>query len=274
MIEEELLTAQEATKLYIDAGVSQATFRRRVKGGKIEKRLPAGKQRGAKYSKTEVLRALSQEKPRRVQAKKNELRPTVFLRATLEDVEGMSDLMEAVFGGRPNTQRLIQWVQRNPDLAYILKAERKVVGCGFLLPLKEEKILDILNHDVTPTTHPEEIGLFEPDFPIYLYARSVAVQQTGSSFIQRRKWGEQLVRNLLKVIVSLGSRGVQIEKIYARSDTPDGERLLRHMGFTQISSVTWHKNYVIDIATSGLDVVLAYRYALANWKQKHSGEVL
>jgi hypothetical protein len=40
------------------------------------------------------------------------------------------------------------------------------------------------------------------------------------------------VRHLADVIVDLGARGVVIEKIYGRSDSKEGARLMNGMGFT------------------------------------------
>jgi hypothetical protein len=47
---------------------------------------------------------------------------------------------------------------------------------------------------------------------------------------------------------------------------------MRDIGFTQIKTVTSHKNFVIDIPASGLEIVLRYEKALNQWRLKHSGE--
>jgi hypothetical protein len=245
--------------------------------------LPSGRQRGAFYPADQVTAVIHSEleakrqkqvKKRRASHSAHNLRSTAFLKATCDDTVGITDLLAAVFGGRPNPERLAQWLQRNPDIAYILKSDGNIVGCGFILPLKEEKILDILHQDTTPPTYPDEILLFEPGVPTCLYVRSVCIQQEGVSRTQRRNWGSQLVRDLMKVILDLGLRGITLERIYTRSDTPDGERLSRHMGFTEIVTSTWHRNFMIDAATSGLDAIVAYKRSLAKWRQANEGEII
>jgi hypothetical protein len=45
------------------------------------------------------------------------------------------------------------------------------------------------------------------------------------------------------------------------------------MGFTQLRTTTSHKNFVINVEASGLDVILRYEKALAQWQQKYEGDL-
>src|SRR5690242_11504800 len=56
----------EAVKLFMEAGLSETTFRRKVKEYPIRHQLPGGRSRGADYLKEDVEKALEQarkEKP-------------------------------------------------------------------------------------------------------------------------------------------------------------------------------------------------------------------
>jgi hypothetical protein len=139
----------------------------------------------------------------------------------------------------------------------MLVSEGKAVGCGFLMPLTEQKILDIFAKEVTPATYAEEVQEYQPGAEYYLYARTIGVTQKGTTATQSRFWGGLLVRNLMRVVINLGSRGIVIKKIYGRSDTLEGLRLMHDMGFTQ----------------SGLDVIYLYEKAFNQWQQKHEGDM-
>jgi hypothetical protein len=280
MPQKELLSYGEAVKIFVEAELSENTFRKRIKAGLIHPTdLPEGRKRGSLYPRDEVLAAAIKKRGKSYENSKKsnasssgiDLKPTSFAVATLADMPAIADLLESLFDARPNIERWLAWINRNPDIAYVLRSEDQIVGCGFVLPLTEQKILSILAQEVTPVTNPEEIFFYQPEVPVYLYVRSIGVLQKDVSFKQRAHWAEQLILGLTKAVISLGARGIRIEKIYGRSDTKAGERTMRLMGFTQIPTLTSHKNFCIDIATSGLEVVLRYKHALDQWRRKYEG---
>ena len=278
--QEDLMTAQQAISAFIDAGLSEPTFRRRIKEGLIKGELPKGRQRGALYPKSQVLAAITYKKKkpqktsrahRRKQFEKIPLIPTTFTSAIPMDMPAIADFLETLFDSRPNVERWSAWIERNPEVAYILRSNDNVVGCGFILPLTEKKILSILAEEVTPITNPDEIFAYGPGTSLCLYVRSIGVVQRDVNPKQRTYWAERLILGLTKLVISLGARGVIIERIYGRSDTKAGERTMRILGFTQIPTITSHKNFCIDIATSGLESVIRYKHALDQWRAKHEG---
>jgi hypothetical protein len=276
--QEEMITASQAINAFRDAGLSEPTFRRRVRAGKIQGHLPEGRKRGALYSKSQVINAIGEATPseasnkvKRHKAHHNDLKPALFMKATPQDMPEMADLLETLFDGRPNIERWSAWMTRNQDIGYILRSEGKVVGCGLVVPLSVEKIQSILSEEVTPPTYPHEICLYKPGEPVNLYVRSIGVLQHGVSAKQKKYWAERLILSLSKVIIDLGARGIVIEKIYGRSDTKAGERTMRIMGFTQIPTITSHKNFLIDVATSGLELIIRYKKALNSWRTRYEG---
>ena len=268
----DMITAQEARKLFRQAGLSPATFHRRVNEGKIESLLPEGRQRGAMYPKNQVLAALGKRGVKAKMPPKPQVKGATFIKMKPEDVVLTAPVAEEAFGGYLNIERWSSLIAKNPDMGYMLVSEGKVVGCGFLMPLTEEKIRDIFSKEVTPPTFPEEVQEYQPGKEYYLYARTIAVTKRGVSTTQSRFWGSLLIRNLMKTVLLLASRGIIIKKIYGRSDTPEGFKLMHDMGFTQIRTNTTHKNFVIDVETSGLDIILQYEKLLNQWRQKYEGD--
>src|SRR2546423_721696 len=88
---------------------------------------------------------------------------------------------------------------------------------------------------------------------------------------KKRRWAQVLIIGILKEIVKLGSRGITVDKVYARSDTFQGERMMHRLGFTRLTTTTSHENFVVDIESSGLSFAKQYKAALSKWRIKHEG---
>jgi hypothetical protein len=85
---------------------------------------------------------------------------------------------------------------------------------------------------------------------------------TNMSRGERRIYGARHINALRQALLDLGKRGISIEKIYARSDTPEGIRLMRHMGLTEVPSTTDKRNFYLDVAESGIPMIMEYKIAL------------
>jgi len=145
---------------------------------------------------------------------------------------------------------------------YVLKRESEIVGYTGIIPMKRDKIEQILRDeafmkDVTP----EEIGEFQPGEPLDLYVMTL-VLRPDLSIADKHVYGARLIASLLDMLIELGKRGIEIRKVFARSGTLDGILLLQHMGFTSIHTVTNQQNFVIDIEHSGLPIIQHYKEAL------------
>jgi hypothetical protein len=64
------------------------------------------------------------------------------------------------------------------------------------------------------------------------------------------------------VLIEMGRKGIVIETVTARSTKPDGIRLLRDLGFTQMPSTTEKKDFILDVKKSGAREVMQYKQAL------------
>ncbi|HLI90812.1 MAG TPA: hypothetical protein VKV37_19130 [Ktedonobacteraceae bacterium] len=263
----DLMTSQEAKQAFLRAGLSEATFHRRVNAGQIESILPKGRQRGAFYPREQVLAAIS-KKVKKPGKKKSALglKPATFSKATVHDMPEIAELLETYFS-RISIEKRAAWIERNPDIGYILRSEGKVVGCAFILPLEEQKILHILNAQIKPPTRPQDIAIYEPGKHYFLYIRSVVVLQSVNK-AQRRHWAARLISELIREVISMGTRGIVIEKIYAQTDTRHVANLLKGLGFTQLVSSTENKNFVLDIATSGATYPMQYKKAVNRWLEE------
>jgi hypothetical protein len=263
----DLMTSQEAKQAFLRAGLSEATFHRRVHAGRIESILPEGRQRGAMYPREQVLAAIGEKNRLFGKGKShNRLKPALFSQATIQDMPEMAKLLETFFS-RINIEKRTTWLERNPDIAYILRSEKEIVGCAFIIPLEEQKIIRILDAQIKPSMYPQDIAIYEPGKHYYLYIRSVIVLQSVSK-LQRKHWAAMLISGIIREIIALGTKGVIIEKVYAQTDSRRVEHLLKMLGFTQMISATESKNFVLDIATSGTTFAVQYKKALNTWLEE------
>ncbi len=197
--------------------------------------------------------------------------PTMFVKATVEDMPQAVALAGAVFGG-VNTISLetrLAWLQKNPDSEYLLKQEDQIVGYFSLVPLRPETIDNLLHRRrLARDLSAEDILSYIPGVPVDLYAMAIGVRP-GVSLSQKRTWGEKLLLGARRIIVELGQRGIVIRTVKAHSSTPDGINLMRHIGFTEVvSSIPGMHDFIIDVEQSGLPFVMDYKAALKTWQER------
>lgn len=273
MESEDMLTAREAIDAFRNAGLSETTFRKRIKDGKIEKHLPEGRDRGALYPRRQVLAVIGEEKPKKPGRSHHDLKPTAFLRATTQDMPEIAALLETLYKAKISSKKRAAWLEKNPEVAYVLRSEEKIVGCAFLMPLREEIILNSLQMEVKPAIKLSDILVYEPGSHVHLYLRSVGIVQKTVSKKQYKYWSMKLILGIAKSLVDLGSKGVIIEKIYAQGDTQHYQRALKVLGFVRISSPSaLHKNFVLDVSTCYEEIVMRYKRALNTWRAQNEEE--
>jgi ribosomal protein S18 acetylase RimI-like enzyme len=244
--------------------VSNAMVRKYVEKGKIRYLLPPGREHGF-YNKEDVDNLSNELNAFLAMQDKTS---TVFDTAKEEDVKMTVEITRILFGLRESeeatTKRRTNWIKKNPEILFALKSkpEEQVVGYAIMLPLKEEKIKNILDGtEYSQEVEADEIEEFIPGKPVQIYLMGIGVTP-GLSHYEKRSYGARLVAGMMKAIINLGRKGITIEKLYGRSDTPDGIRLLRKMGFTEIPSKTHMRNFVVNIKESGIPFIQEYKRAL------------
>lgn len=194
--------------------------------------------------------------------------PGIFVNAAPEDVDESSQLVYELFGTYPNVSRRTGWVMRNPDVCSLVKAAGKIQGVSFELPLSMEKIETILDSKITPNIYPEEVQVYEPGQHYTMYIMGLGVRPSASRR-DRRLWAARLISGIMHKIVDLGKRGVIIDSIWSRSDTREGIRTLKGIGFTEVEPRAGYRVFKIDVPMSGIPIILDYKSALRGWQQEH-----
>lgn len=191
--------------------------------------------------------------------------PTRFERLkTREEAEECYEISQALFGvGREIVDGTMQILERNPETFYVLKDGDQVVGYTGLIPLKPGNLHKLLDQTIPVTTPLEDIATYERGKSVDIFIVVIAVKPIFAK-TEKRFYGARLISGLMRVIEGLGERGVLINVIAARSNMPEGIRLMKGIGFAEVKPLTpERRTFVINVKESGTPLIQAYQKALA-----------
>jgi len=194
--------------------------------------------------------------------KKN--KPTQFVRVkTVEEMVECMEISKAFFvSERGDINKHMRILGKNPETYYIIKDEDQTIGYTAIWPVKPGKLTDLLAQTIPVKIAPEDVETFEKGKSIDLYLNVIGIKP-GFTKDEKRAYGARLVSGLIGVIINLGKRGVSIGTIGARSAMPDGIRLLKGIGFTEIEPLTpERRTFILDVKQSGSPLAMEYKKAL------------
>ncbi len=107
---------------------------------------------------------------------------------------------------------------------------------------------------------PDDILPFTPGVPLECLVGTAV--RAGA--YQPEKYGMRLLAGAIKVIKGFAERGVIISRLYANSETPDGIKLCRELGFRDITPETNRtpRRFLLDFAESDTPFVREYKSIL------------
>lgn len=267
------LTAYVDGELYYAAqkaqevlGMTYSAVRNQVIAGNITAKTPKGKRQI--YYRAKDVEELARELNVFTIHRKN--KPTQFERLkTREEMEQCQEISQALFGvGRDEVDNRMKIFGKNPETYYILKDENQVIGYTAFWPVKPGKLNTLLAQTLPVEISPEDIEIFESDKVVDLYISVIGVKSSFSRE-ERHYYGARLISGLIGVIVNLGERGIPLGIIAARSNTPDGIRLMKGIGFAEIEPLTpERRTFVIHIKESGIPFVMKYKEKIRKWQEE------
>ena len=180
---EEYYTSAEAVARFIEEGLSETTFRRRVKEGAVKGELPEGRVRGAFYPKVQVEEAIKQSRKKaeiESVAKEESKSQTDWARSS--DLPYILAYEYELYGPENAVDISIThaWWEKNPFIARILfdcNDRRNIWGEITIMPMEEEMIFRLLRKEMQKRDiRPEYIQLYEPGKDYYGYVASATVR--------------------------------------------------------------------------------------------------
>ena len=263
-------TAKEAQEIL---NMTYSALRNQVIAGHIRSEVPPGK-RQAVYLAVDIDALKHDMEIWRAGKPRMKLPPTKFVKATIEDMPEAVELADEVFSG-VNTipvEKRITWLRKNPDIDYLLKQEGRIVGYFSLIPLRPETIEDLLTlNQFAKDLTAEDILPYTPNVPVDLYGMAIGTKP-GVSHYQKHEWGKVLIVGARGVILDLAKRGMNIRSMHAHSNTPDGVKLMRHLGFTEIvpkAPVPGLHDFIIEVERSGIPFIMRYKEEFKKWQEEN-----
>jgi hypothetical protein len=228
MPEQEFYTSEEAVREFIKAGLSETTFRRKVRDEKIiDKVLPKGRSRGALYPIKQVQEAIQQSRGSTHDNKRSV--PDVVLDwVKPEDVPSGLALDQIVYNEMflADLETYMAWRRKNPKIsigAFDAKDRRTRYAYIGFIPLPENIILDILmgkknEKEITP----EEILTYDQPGEYTLLANSVAIHPDYPELFNR------LIHAVMQFWIDQYPEK-QIKRIYAQTVSEQGQTLAKKL---------------------------------------------
>ncbi|MBA2677279.1 MAG: hypothetical protein H0U76_02605 [Ktedonobacteraceae bacterium] len=262
-----------ATQVKQILNISGAMIANYVDKGRIKHVVPPGRKHGF-YLKADVDKLANE-----LQAffdLEEETEETVFTTATAKDLSACIALNRELFSDAHNSaddktliKKWATWLKKNPEIIYILKREKEVIGIATVLPFMpnserfEHALLEdvsFLLGDVNLST--DDIEMYTHGNRVQLYIAEIGIKQSLSRDIKRRE-GATLISKCMQAIVDLGKRGVIIDRVTSVGASKSGIKLLQHIGFSQVKFPRQDtKLFVLDMQESGARTAEAYREAL------------
>lgn len=253
------LTAGEVKKIL---GITDGMLYNFVDNGALERIIPPGRKQGV-YRRSQV-EQLARDLQVFINTRNEET--TTFEKASKEDVPVLMDIgimtYPGIRQGIASLETRLSWLDKNPDIYYVVKHKGEIVGYTAIIPMKPEKIQKILaNEEFMKDLKPEEIEEFTPGKPLHIYIATMRTKH-GISKTEKRAYGVRLIGGLITMLKEMIDKGVIIDTLYARSETVDGIRVLKHLGFTEISSARDYRNYALKMDDTGMKMLQKYKQAL------------
>lgn len=191
-------------------------------------------------------------------------RPTEFIKvSTLEEMMQCMEISKALFGSeRGDIQKHMNILKKNPETYYMIKDEDQAIGYTAIWPVKNEELNKLVAQTIPVKISAENIETFEVGKKVDIYVNVIGIKPS-SSREEKRIYGARLIAGLLDVIVKMGERGIPIGTVAARSNMPEGIRLMKGIGFTEVEPLTpERRTFIINVKESGIPFILQYKRAL------------
>ncbi len=223
-MEKRYYTKEEAMRLL---NKPRSTFYREVEEGIIPSELEEGRKRGRKYPKEAIDAHVKLLKPRG--RAKLTFGPTTNseLWASYQNHFKLYEIEDIVTYGR-----LLEWREANEDIFMSAREDNKRVGGVTILPLAEDVIKSLIEERIREQDIEQWSIRNWSDKNLTAYIPSISIHHTGNKLKDRER-GSFIIRSAIRWAISLDKQ-YDIKKWYAIAATPEGEKLVQHLGFEKI----------------------------------------
>jgi hypothetical protein len=224
-VEKSYYTPEDVMRLL---NISKATLNRRAEDGTIPSELEEGKKRGRKYPKEAI------DAHVKLLKRKDEPKLT-FGPTTNSELWASYQNHFRLYAPEDivTYERLLEWREANEDIFMSAREDGKRIGGVTFLPLAEDVIKSLIDERIREQNiEPWTIRKWS-DKNLTVYIPSISIHHTGDKQ-QDRERGHFTIRSAIRWAFSL-DRQYDIKKWYAIAATPEGKKLVQHLGFDKIT---------------------------------------
>ena len=223
-MEERYYKPEEVMRLL---SISKATLNRRAENGTIPSEIGEGRKRGRKYPKEAIDAHVRLLKPKDKPRLTFGLTTNNELWASYQNHFHLYEPEDIV-----TYDRLLEWREANEDIFMSAREGGKRIAGVTILPLAEDVIKSLIDGRIREQNiEPWAIRKWSAK-KLTAYIPSISIHHTGDKQIDRER-GHFIIRSALRWAISL-DKHYDIQKWYAIAATPEGEKLVQHLGFEKI----------------------------------------
>jgi predicted DNA-binding transcriptional regulator AlpA len=225
-MEEKYYKPEEVMQLL---GISKATLNRKAEDGSIPSELEEGRKRGRKYPKEAIDAHVKRQKTKN----KNKARLTFGtttnseLWASYQNHFRIYNIEDIV-----TYDRLLEWREANPYIFMSAREDGKRIAGVTIIPLEEDVIESLINEEIREQDIQHWAIKAWSDSDLIAYIPSISIHHTGDEQKDKER-GHFIIRSAIRWALSLDKR-YNIKKWYAIAATPEGKKLVEHLGFEKI----------------------------------------
>lgn len=255
-----------ATQAITKLGMPRNTFFNYVRSGKIKKVIPPGQIEGY-YPKADIDKLAE---ARELFTLEYSTDTSTFERATEEDIRGIYELCVRLWGttATPSYENRLAEYRKNPYTYYVVKQDGILVGYVALTPFKKEALDAFMGEEYVEVVEGPDIILpFVPGQSIESLFLDIGVKKGLS---KGQTYGMRLIMGTAEVLEHFAEQGSIVKKLHATSSVPDGIKLCRDLGFTELpllSGSSRHR-FELDLEKSTSSLLKRYQEIANKTKQK------
>lgn len=190
--------------------------------------------------------------------------------ATFDDLSEINRLALLNFGERAISPERVaarrHYLELNPESTVVLYNHSILVASLDFVPLKHSALL-AFREGKRGWQFPDDVEQFAPGQRLECIIIDF-MATTNAPPSQRERYSSYLLRRFgRETLVEWAKRGVDIKSIDACGGTELGKRILQSAGFINLGVRNGRDIYTLDLDTSDLKPLEAYKSALAEWKQ-------
>ena len=128
--------------------------------------------------------------------------------------------------------RLLEWREANEEIFMSAREDGKRIAGVTIMPLSEDTIKSLIDEKIREQNIEVWTIRKWSDKNLTAYIPSISVHHTGDKQKDRER-GHFIIRSAIRWAISLDKQ-YDIKKWYAIAATPEGEKLVKHLGFEKL----------------------------------------